>query len=153
MAIEGAALSIRDVANLVLYSAREASQGHAEARRNILLAVGADAELYDEAVVGIGRLLFVNFFMSADAVAAAYRPRIRIDGRQVLPFDVELTYWKQYLTTSNQVGFFIQYDAANHLYSLSSTIPFSFTKKLEVGYYSSAGLLSGFVNYCYELIT
>lgn len=125
-------------------------------RQAAQLIVSPGSEVYDAVQYGNGKLLICIFHVQGANSNVFLRPRIRIDGAQVMPFDYALDKWNGFLVSSDSLGICIgKWDTTNNLYALIVTVPYPFKRTLEVGYYneSTATTFYPYVGYVYEKIS
>jgi len=125
-------------------------------RQEVYLNVPPNSELYDTVQRGMGEVLIVIFSVTSDVVLSRLRPRIRIDGQQVLPFNASMGNWYAQLVSENTPGITIgRWDTTTHHYTLVVTLPLSFKETLEVGYYNAdmETAYSATIGYTYRKIS
>lgn len=120
-----------------------------------VLTVDSKAEKYDTPQLCAGTLL-IAIFRAIDVNARDYLwPRIKCDGVNVLPIDASFSGWHDQILTQYTPGITIGvYDTTNDYYNLIVTLPFEFTRKLEVGFYNDgAAAYEGGVFYTLKKIS
>jgi hypothetical protein len=118
-----------------------------------LLDIPPLTEQYDTEQAGLGETLIIIFMVQSTAALNNLRPRVECDGEQVLPVDIGMDEWHDWVVGGATQGICLgAWDEILQLYSLVVTLPYVFKETLKVGFYNENPdfTYTGYVAYVYK---